>query len=374
MDNTKEKYISNVPMKDKPKIPLKLELKDSAVTTKKLADDAVTTPKIAKNAITRDKIADEAVGTEQIDDAAITTDKIQNRAIGPDEIGLRAIKPEHIDYNSVITDKIKDHNVTWDKLTVETQDLISAGTGADGNLIHDMEEWNNRIADLEVTKLNPFTYIVPDNSFVISNNNIIEWKSAETKIDIVYLLATNNGLASAAGCTGCVLHVSDMEEFEVDKITLTHVFTEPSSFTTTVSGKAVYKGVDVTFPPKTLVVNAVLPSYIGYMSDYNHYDQEFNNSINLDDIQIDSPDTGLTKLVKNSLAGEYTVTNGNTDGDYSHLCIIIPKNGNVEGITNIVQKGTLNAVQAFTKHEFTNFDIYVCDTAHAVGTYNFIIS
>ena len=107
--STSEKYISEVSMKDKPKIPIGLFLRDKSVTTRKLDDEAVTEEKLAEN--------------------------------------------------SVSTDKIKDHNVTWDKLTPEAQKVIEAGTGVDSDLVHDMEQWNNRIATLESAKLQPKTII-----------------------------------------------------------------------------------------------------------------------------------------------------------------------------------------------------------------------
>lgn len=49
-------------------------------------------------------------------------------------------------------ERIKDGAVTWDKLTPEAQKVIEAGIGVNGDLVHDMEEWNDRIATLESTK------------------------------------------------------------------------------------------------------------------------------------------------------------------------------------------------------------------------------
>lgn len=64
--STLEKYISEAFMKDKPKIPIGLFLRDKSVTTRKLVDKAVTEEKLADGAVTKDKLGGEAL--KQLDD------------------------------------------------------------------------------------------------------------------------------------------------------------------------------------------------------------------------------------------------------------------------------------------------------------------
>lgn len=51
MNSIKERYISNTPLKDRPRYPAKLSLKDNCVTTKKLADRSVTLDKLSNDVI-----------------------------------------------------------------------------------------------------------------------------------------------------------------------------------------------------------------------------------------------------------------------------------------------------------------------------------
>ena len=118
-------------------------------------------------------------------------------------------------------------------------------------------------------------------------------------------------------------------------------------------GTAIYKGVPITFPVVSKTIYAVLPSYIGYIEDYNNW----NN-------------TG-TKLIKHSLNGQYNVTN---PYDLAYLVIAIPKNGMVSNISSIIQKGTLDAVQQYDVIDKGNYTLYVCRTKHNKGTYTFAVS
>ena len=59
--STSEKYISEASMKNKPKIPVGLFLRDKSVTTRKLANEAVTEEKLADGAVTKDKLGGDAL-------------------------------------------------------------------------------------------------------------------------------------------------------------------------------------------------------------------------------------------------------------------------------------------------------------------------
>ena len=96
-----------------------------------------------------------------------------------------------------------------------------------------------------------------------------------------------------------------------------------------------------------------MPSYIGYLEDYNNW----NN-------------TG-TKLIKHSLNGQYNVTN---PYDLAYLVIAFPMNGMVSNISSIIQKGTLDAVQQYDVIDKGNYTLYVCRTKHNRGLYTFAVS
>lgn len=298
--STSEKYISEAFMKDKPKIPIGLFLRDKSVTTRKLANEAVTEEKLAEN--------------------------------------------------SVSTDKIKDHNVTWDKLTLEAQKVIEAGTGVDGNLVHDMEQWNNRIATLESAKLQPKT--------IIEATDVVEWIDNNTVIPVNISLQDEQGhIDDDSNYTDKQLLYSYQNSKETStqgEESFNVSFNNPDKVTIVANGYSKYKKVNVIFPSVTKTVYAVLPSYIGYVDNVDNWNKNGQ------------------KLIKHSLNGSYNVTNGFESNAY--LVVAIPKNGAVEGIHTIVQHGMLDARQSVSTYEKDGYTLYVCETAHNPGTYNFIIS
>lgn len=292
-------YLSEAMLKDKPKKKLGLIINDGAVTTRKLANEAVTEEKLAKN--------------------------------------------------SVSTDKIKDHNVTWDKLTPEAQKVIEAGTGVDGDLVHDMEKWNDRIAALESAELQPNT--------IIEATDVVEY-IPNVSINITIQLQNANGIISKdANYTNKHLYysINDADEVDVqdDNVNVKYKYDSPGQVNIEAKGTATYKEVPITFPVVHKTIYAVLSSYIGYIEDYNNW----NN-------------TG-TKLIKHSLNGQYNVTN---PYDLAYLVIAIPKNGMVYNISSIIQKGTLDAVQQCDVIDKDNYTLYVCRTKHNKGTYTFAVS
>lgn len=262
------------------------------------------------------------------------------------------VEEKRLSRDSVVTEKIKDGNVTMRKLSVEVQGLIEAGTGVDASLLESMEEWNDRIAALESDKLNPKT--------VVEADGITEY-STGVQVGILAYLSTDSGrVDSDEDWTDKVLTVNyggDETVVHSGTYSGSHVFTRPSSLTITASGTAKYKGVDVTFPKVTRTVYAVGASYMGYVESLD----------NITDAAIE----GLQKNVKHSLSGSYNITNGYTS---AYFIVAVPKDGAVNGISRIVQHGLMDAEQTIGRHDTSNYNVYVCSTAHNKGTYNFIIS
>lgn len=130
---SKEKYIGEAALKDKPDKKLTLVIKDGSVTTNKIADENVTTEKVANEAVTTSKIAEQAVTDSKlgdsavveraIDEGAVTTPKIASGAVETDKIANENVTNEKLAGDSVTTSKIKDESVTTEKLaesSVET--------------------------------------------------------------------------------------------------------------------------------------------------------------------------------------------------------------------------------------------------------------
>lgn len=343
-------YFSEAMLKDKPKKKLGLIINDGAVTTRKLANKAVTEEKLADDAVTTDKIKNSNVTTLKIADKNITTEKIADQNVTTEKIADNNVTTEKIRDNAIVTDKIKDHNVTWDKLTPEAQKVIEAGTGVDGDLVHDMEQWNNRIATLESDKLT--------SKVVIYASDVIEFVPNNTSTSITIQLQNANGIISKdANYTHKHLYYSINNQSEVDvqddNVNVEYNYDSPAQVNIEARGTANYKGIPVTFPAVSKTIYAVLPSYICYLPNPNSWN-----------------DTGI-KLVKHSLNGLYDITN---PFDLAYLIVAIPKNGMVLPINSIIQKGTLDAVQQYGVIDKGNYTLYVCKTKHNKGTYKFDIS
>lgn len=133
---SKEKYIGESALKDKPGKKLTLVIKDGSVTTPKIEDEnvttekvangAVTTPKIAEQAITDSKLGDNAIVERTINEGAVTTPKIASGAVETDKIANENVTNEKLAGDSVTTSKIKDESVTTEKLadaSVETSKI-----------------------------------------------------------------------------------------------------------------------------------------------------------------------------------------------------------------------------------------------------------
>ena len=246
-------------------------------------------------------------------------------------------------------ERIKDGAITTDKLDAEMRELISSATGVPENLVKDMEQWNNRIAALESDKLT--------SKVVIYATDVIEYIPNVSSNITIQLQNANGIISKDVNYTHKHLYYNINNQGEVDvqddNVNVEYKYDAPAQVNIEARGTATYKGVPITFPVVRKTIYAVLPSYIGYIEDYNNW----NN-------------TG-TKLVKHSLSGQYNVFN---PYDLAYLVIAIPKNGMVSNISSIIQKGTLDAVQQYDVIDKGNYTLYVCRTKHNKGTYTFAVS
>ena len=252
------------------------------------------------------------------------------------------------DQHRALADIIKD-KVDINKLTPELRELINSATDVPENLIKDMEQLNNRIAALESDKLT--------SKVVIYATDVIEYIPNASSNITIQLQNANGIISKDANYTHKHLYynINDKGEVDVqdDNVNVEYKYDTPAQVNIEARGIATYKGVPITFPVVHKTIYAVLPSYIGYIEDYNNW----NN-------------TG-TKLIKHNLNGQYNVTN---PYDLAYLVVAIPKNGMVSSISSIIQKGTLDAVQQYNVIDKGNYTLYVCRTRHNKGTYTFAVS
>ena len=253
------------------------------------------------------------------------------------------------DQHRSLADIIKD-KVDINKLTPELRNLINSSTGVPESLVKTIEQFNNRITALESDKLT--------SKVVIYAPDVIEYIPNNSSSSITIQLQNAKGsISKDANYTHKHLYYNINNRGEVDvqddNVNVEYEYNAPAQVNIEARGIANYKGVSITFPIVRKTIFAVLPSYIGYLEDYNNW----NN-------------TG-TKLIKHSLNGQYNVTN---PYDLAYLVIAIPKNGMVSNISNIIQKGTLDVVQQYDVIDKGNYTLYVCRTKHNKGTYTFAIS
>ena len=189
-------------------------------------------------------------------------------------------------------------------------------------------------------------------------SDVVKFVPNNSTIRITIQLQNTNGIISKdANYTHKHLYYNINNKGEVDvqddNVNIEYKYDSPAQVNIEARGTAIYKGVPITFPVVSKTIYAVLPSYIGYIENYNIWEN-----------------TGI-ELIKHSLNGQYYVFN---PYNLAYLVIAIPKNGMVSNISSIIQKGTLDAVQQYDVINKGNYTLYVCRTKHNRGTYKFAVS
>lgn len=123
---SKDRYLSEAALKDKPVKRFTIKIKDSSITpqkianssitTEKLADNAVTTEKIAQGAVTSEKIEYDAVKNHHIDDGAVTTDKLFDYCVQTEKLEDYAVTMEKLADGSVVNKKLAPDAVSATKI------------------------------------------------------------------------------------------------------------------------------------------------------------------------------------------------------------------------------------------------------------------
>lgn len=167
---SKEKYIGEAALKDKPGKKLTLVIKDGSVTTNKIADENVTTEKVANEAITNDKMAHDSVNTEQVVNGSIVNSKLSKDAIST----------EKLQDGSVTNEKMAKDSLTKDKLDPELRKALDAAVGLPDDLVTMIQD-----VDKNLNKLNDTVYPIV-LGFTINPN------VSTMKTDVVYSVKSDN--------------------------------------------------------------------------------------------------------------------------------------------------------------------------------------
>nr|DAG91624.1 MAG TPA: Tail fiber protein [Crassvirales sp.] len=194
---SKEKYIGEAALKDKPGKKLTLVIKDGSVTTNKIADEnvttekvaneAVTTPKIAELAITDSKLGDSSVIERTINEEAVTAPKIASGAVETDKIANKNVTNEKLAGDSVTTSKIKDESVTTEKLaesSVETSKIKDKAITNDKmaqDSVNTEQVVNESIVNSKLAKNSVSTEKIEDGS--ITNDKVAKDTLTKDKFD-----------------------------------------------------------------------------------------------------------------------------------------------------------------------------------------------
>ena len=194
---SKEKYIGEAALKDKPGKKLTIVIKDGSVTTNKIADENVTTEKVANEAVTTDKIAEQAITDSKLGDSsviertinegAVTTPKIAFEAVVTDKIANENVTNEKLAGDSVTTSKIKDESVTTEKLaesSVETSKIKNEAITND-KMAHDSvnteQVVNESIVNSKLAKNSVSTEKLQDGS--VTNEKMAKDSLTKDKLD-----------------------------------------------------------------------------------------------------------------------------------------------------------------------------------------------
>lgn len=194
---SKEKYIGEAALKDKPGKKLTLVIKDGSVTTNKIADENVTTEKVANEAVTTDKLAEFAVTESKlengsvveraIDEGAVTTPKIASGAVETDKLANENVTNEKLAGDSVTTSKIKDESVTTEKLaesSVETSKIKNEAITNDKmaqDSVNTEQVVDESIVNRKLSKDSVSTEKLQDGS--VTNNKVAKDSLTKDKFD-----------------------------------------------------------------------------------------------------------------------------------------------------------------------------------------------
>ena len=325
---SKEKYIGEAALKDKPGKKLTLVIKDGSVTTTKIADENVTTEKVANEAITNDKMAQDSVNTEQVVDGSIV-----NRKLSKD-----AVSTEKLQNGSVTNEKMAKDSLTKDKFDPELRKALDAATGLPDELVTMIQD-----VDKNLNKLNDTVYPIV-LGFTINPN------VSTMKTDVVYHVKSDDEYL-VPDTLSITKKVNDTAE-----TILTNYPTSNSSLNTPIQGAREIFKFEVGKNGRT-GKNASQTRYLFY-SGGNPADTMTAEILNT-----------LNKVSSTGVSFNPKVTT--KDNDY--IWLVVPSYLSISRVTSAGFDITLAASQAIT-NSLGSFKAYRTANPLTAATWNLVIS
>lgn len=86
MGITNEKYVSDVPLRERPLNRIGLRIRDKAISNPKIADGAITAEKIVDGAVSERTLANGSITGEKLVDGIVTNEKLANGSITTEKL------------------------------------------------------------------------------------------------------------------------------------------------------------------------------------------------------------------------------------------------------------------------------------------------
>jgi len=111
MDIVNEKYVSDVPLKDKPRKKISLRIRERSITNPKISDGAVTNEKIADGTLTGEKFVDDSIDGVKVKDNSVPGSKLADGSITGVDIEDGTLSGVKLVDNSVSGSKLEDDSI-----------------------------------------------------------------------------------------------------------------------------------------------------------------------------------------------------------------------------------------------------------------------
>lgn len=237
-----------------------------------------------------------------------------------------------------------------------------------------LEGIQSDIADIEYGNLNPGVNASPASKDV-------EFSTSGSSMSVTVTLTASKSINEANHFSDVKLYHkvgSDGKVTEVDAtsaVVAVSADTEASSKSVYAYGTAKYRGSKtVNFGDSATAkatINFVYPSYVGYVQA---------DSLDAVAAAVQSGYANMKKKVAKNIAVKsetYATPSKGTVAGY--FVVAVPKSGNVRGVSQVTQLGTLNAVLTLNTKQTTTingvtYQLYIGASKHNAGSYNFEIT
>lgn len=205
---SKDRYLSEAALKDKPQKRFTIKIKDASITDKKLADGSITTEKLSDKSITSEKIVDNAIGTAHIKSNAVTSEKLDDQAVLVSKIANEVwekLKNEYLrlDGRNAMKGTL---NLNWHDIH-NIKELSSSSSGLGDKIILDGDLYSIRFEEVYADSDEPSTFFLGG-----LNRGVADFHESElTAKSFKTTDRTNIGLLVNDGSVGLAMTDSDID-------------------------------------------------------------------------------------------------------------------------------------------------------------------